>query len=58
MKKLLMLAVIAAMTFALTGCNSLRTPSGKRNGKVYYVTFFGLSLESAVMGDGFIVGQK
>ena len=55
MKKLLMLAV---MTFALTGCNSLRTPSGKRNGKVYYVTFFGLSLESAVMGDGFIVGQK
>lgn len=59
MKKLLMLTAVAAMAFALTGCNSLRTPkSGERNKNVYYVTFMGISFESLIYGDGLIVGQK
>jgi uncharacterized protein YceK len=58
MKKLLMLAAVAGITFALTGCGSLRTPVGERKGKVYYNTFFGLSLDSAVQGDGFVVNIK
>ena len=58
MKKILMLAAVVGITFALTGCGSLRTPVGERNGKVYYNTFFGLSLDSAVQGDGFVVNIK
>ena len=59
MKKMLMIAAATVLVGALAGCNSLRTPdSGPRKDKVYYVTFFGLSLESAVYGDGFIVNQK
>ena len=59
MKKLLILAVAVIAAVAFTGCGSLRTPvRGKRANKVYYNTFFGLSIESGVYGDGFIVDQK
>ena len=59
MKKLLIVAAVAMTALALTGCMSLRTPtSGARSKNVYYNTFFGISLESAVYGDGLIVGQK
>ncbi|MBR2510405.1 MAG: hypothetical protein IKB71_11770 [Lentisphaeria bacterium] len=59
MKKLLMLTAVAVVACTLAGCGSLRTPKkGERSKYVYYQTFFGLSLESAVYGDGFIVGQK
>lgn len=56
MKKIIMVAALVAMAMAMTGCCSLRTPgNGKRSGKVYYNTFMGLSIESAIYGDGFIV---
>ncbi|MBQ7401886.1 MAG: hypothetical protein IJW05_00465 [Lentisphaeria bacterium] len=59
MKKLVLLAAAACMVLAFTGCGSLRTPtSGPRAKNVYYQTFFGISLESAVYGDGLIVNQK
>ena len=59
MKKLLILAVAVIAAVAFTGCGSLRTPvRGKRANKVYYNTVFGLSIESGVYGDGFIVDQK
>ena len=59
MKKLLIIAVAAIAAVAFTGCGSFRTPtSGKRAKNVYYRTFFGLSLESAVYGDGLVVNQK
>ncbi len=56
MKKLLLgLAAVAALA-AMTGCGSLRTPSdGPNNKKVWYNTFFGISIESAVYNDGIIV---
>ena len=56
MKKLMLLAVAALMVCAVSGCGSLRTPKGGERSKyVYYNTFFGLSIESGVYGDGFIV---
>ena len=56
MKKLLIVAVAAMTVLALTGCGSLRTPtSGPRSKNVYYNTVFGISLESAVYGDGLVV---
>ena len=56
MKKLLIIAVAAIAAVAFTGCGSARTPlSGKRAKNVYYNTFFGISLESAVYGDGLVV---
>lgn len=59
MKKLLILAIAAVAVASLNGCGSLRTPtSGARANNVYYSTFFGISLESAVYGDGLIVNQK
>ena len=59
MKKLLIVAAVAAMALVLTGCGSARTPtSGARANNVFYHTFFGISLESAVYGDGLIVNQK
>lgn len=58
MKKLLILAAAALVAASITGCGSLRTPTGPRKGNVWYNTFFGLSIESAVYGDGFIVNQK
>ena len=59
MKKLIVLAAAALVALTITGCGSLRTPtSGPRAKNVYYHTFFGLSIESAVYGDGAIVNQK
>jgi len=59
MKKLLMLVAVAALLGTLTGCGSLRTPTSGQNSKnVYYYTFFGLSFESAVYGDGIVVDKK
>ena len=56
MKKLLFAAVAALMVCAITGCGSLRTPkSGANSEYTYYNTFFGISLESAVYGDGLVV---
>ena len=55
MKKLALLAA-AAIALTLTSCCSLRTPSkGDNNNKVWYNTFFGISIESAVYGDGILV---
>ena len=59
MKKLIMLVAVAALMVTLAGCGSLRTPtSGKNSKNVYYNTFFGLSIECAVYGDGIIVNNK
>ena len=59
MKKLILIAVAAIAVGALTGCGSARTPlSGPRNNYVWYNTFFGISIESLVYGDGLIVNQK
>lgn len=59
MKKLLIVAAAAIVVCGLSGCGSLRTPvKGERNKVVWYNTFFGLSIESAVYGDGLIVNQK
>ena len=56
MKKCLMIIAVAMFALALTGCGSLRTPtSGKNHRNVYYYSFFGISIESAVHGDGLIV---
>lgn len=56
MKKIFFLAAIAGTLCALTGCGSLRTPaSGENSDKVYYSTFYGISIESLVYGDGLIV---
>ena len=57
MKKAIVLAALAIAALALTGCGSLRTPAGPNNTKVWYNTFFGISIESAVYGDGIIVKQ-
>ena len=59
MKKFVIIAAVACVALALTGCGSLRTPtSGSRKNNVFYNTFFGISVESLVYGDGLIVGQK
>ena len=59
MKKFALIAAAVVVAVAFTGCGSMRTPtSGARSKNVYYQTFFGISLESAVYGDGLIVGQK
>ena len=59
MKKFIIIAAVACVALALTGCGSLRTPtSGSRKNNVFYNTFFGISVESLVYGDGLIVGQK
>ena len=56
MKKLLILGLAAVVTVVVSGCGSMRTPtSGPRSKNVYYHTFFGLSIESAVYGDGIVV---
>ncbi len=56
MKKVLMFAAALAAVAAISGCGSFRTPKeGKYNQTVYYSTFFGISLESAIYGDGLIV---
>ena len=49
MKKLLILGLAAVVAVVVSGCGSMRTPtSGPRSKNVYYHTFFGLSIESAV----------
>ena len=59
MKKFIIIAAVACVALALTGCGSPRTPtSGSRKNNVYYKTFFGISVESLVYGDGLVVGQK
>ena len=58
MKKLMLVAALCAVAGIMTGCGSLRTPVGERTGKVWYNTFFGLSLDSAVQGDGLVVPIK
>ena len=58
MKKLMLVVALCAVAGIMTGCGSLRTPVGERNGKVWYQTFFGLSLDSAVQGDGLVVPIK
>ncbi|MBR0459980.1 MAG: hypothetical protein IJJ26_12140 [Victivallales bacterium] len=57
MKKAILLAAALITAGLLTGCGSLRTPAGENNGKVWYDTFFGISIESAVYGDGILVKQ-
>ncbi len=58
MKNLVFALAIAATATILTGCGSYRTPkSGPRAEKAYYATFFGLSIESAIWGDGIIPGS-
>ncbi len=58
MKKIVFaLALVAGMAL-ISGCGSLRTPkSGPRADQTYYNTFFGLSIESALWGDGIIPGS-
>ena len=56
MKRLAIVALAVVMAAAITGCGSLRTPkSGPRSKNVYYNTFFGLTIEGGVYGDGFII---
>ncbi len=57
MKKLLLIAAVAGMALVMSSCGSLRTPKGDNNGKIWYNTLFGISIESAVYGDGIIVNQ-
>ena len=57
MKKFFLGLVALAALVAVTSCGSLRTPAGANNGKIWYQTFFGISLDSAVNGDGIIVNQ-
>ena len=57
MKKFFMIACAAVVLAAMTGCGSIRTPKGANNNKIWYNTFFGISIESAVYGDGIIVNQ-
>ncbi len=59
MKKLLMFVAVAGLLATVAGCGSLRTPTtGKNSKNVYYNTFFGISIESLVYGDGLIVENK
>ena len=56
MKKILVLSAAVAMMALLAGCGSARTPtSGARAKNVYYNTFFGITIEGAVYGDGLII---
>ncbi len=55
-KKILLLVAVATFLVTLTGCGSLRTPTtGKNSKNVYYHTFFGISIESAIYGDGIVL---
>ena len=59
MKKLVLFGIVAALMVLATGCGSARTPiKGSRANNVWYNTFFGISIESLVYGDGLIVNQK
>ena len=57
-KALIVLGAVLAIS-ALSACGSARTPiEGPRAKNTYYNTFFGISIESLVYGDGLIVNQK
>lgn len=53
----MLVVALCAVAGIMTGCGSLRTPDGPRNNKVWYNTVFGLSIESALWGDGIIPGS-
>ena len=53
----MLVVALCAVAGIMTGCGSLRTPDGPRKDKVWYSTFFGLSVESALWGDGIIPGS-
>ena len=56
MKRVALILSLAVVALVLAGCGSLRTPtSGPRSKNVYYNTFFGLTIEGGVYGDGFII---
>ena len=56
MKKVFLALAALATLLAMTSCGSLRTPTNSANNNtVWYNTFFGVSIESAVYGDGIIV---
>lgn len=56
MKKFFLALAALATLVAVTSCGSLRTPTNSANtNKIWYNTFFGISLDSAVQGDGLIV---
>ena len=53
MKKFFLAVAAIATLVAVSSCGSIRTPSNSANtDKVWYDTFFGVSIESAVYGDG------
>ena len=59
MKKFAVVLAALVVAAVFSGCGSARTPlSGERANNVWYNTFFGVSIESAVYGDGLIVNQK
>lgn len=59
MKKIALVLAALMVAVAFTGCGSARTPlKGDRSKVVWYNTVFGISIESAVYGDGLIVNQK
>ncbi|MDR3126745.1 MAG: hypothetical protein LBT92_03900 [Rickettsiales bacterium] len=47
-------AISIALALALAGCGSYRTTKGE----THYSTLFGVSIESAVMGDGIYLPKK
>ncbi len=56
MKKFFLTLAAVATLIAVSSCGSLRTPTaGERTNNVWYNTFFGISIESVVCGDGLIV---
>ncbi len=59
MKKVVLVLAAIAIATVVTGCGFLRTPkSGPCADKVYYRTFYGISIESAVYGDGILPGTE
>ena len=56
MKKFFLAVAAIATLVAVSSCGPIRTPSNSANtDKVWYDTFFGVSIESAVYGDGVLV---
>ncbi len=58
MKNIMLALAVVAASAILTGCGSMRTPKeGPRANQTYYNTFMGVSIESALWGDGIIPGS-
>ena len=56
MKKFAVILAALLVAVAFAGCGSMRTPtSGPRSKNVYYNTFFGVTIEGAVYGDGLVI---